>query len=118
MMGGEGSACLKADILEIPESAGEAGWREVPGTSTVTKRKMVSMRKKAASSGSKSGFPRSELSNSRCNSMNQGKCDKRGISTLCFVAINKTFDLAFDQLCFTVPYITCGNNAGGLLVSS
>ena len=66
MIGGEGSACRREDMLEIPDNAGDAGWREVPGTSTVTKRIMVSILINADSSASKSGFPRSEESKSRC----------------------------------------------------
>lgn len=52
-------------MLEIPESAGDAGWREVPGTSTVTNRRIVSILMKADSNASKSGLPRSEESKSR-----------------------------------------------------
>jgi hypothetical protein len=52
-------------MLEIPDNAGEAGWRDVPGTSTVTRRKMASIRRNADSSASKSGFPRSDESKRR-----------------------------------------------------
>lgn len=64
-MGGEGRAWRRADMLEIPDNAGEAGWRDVPGTSTVTRRKMASIRRNADSSASKSGFPRSDESKRR-----------------------------------------------------
>jgi hypothetical protein len=65
--GGEGSALRRApiDMLEMPDSAGEAGWRDVPGTSMVTKRRMVSIFMNAVSNASWSGFPRSEDSSSR-----------------------------------------------------
>lgn len=52
-------------MLEIPDNAGEAGWRDVPGTSTVTRRNMASILRKAASRASKSGFPRSDESKRR-----------------------------------------------------